>query len=149
MLSAVLLQHSYLYSSYDLGLFSFIVFLKIKPIVVRQVLDGRLIEVRTMGQLLLKRQKGGSDCLIAVAAQSRFNFPLFTTTGLWGHWLLMITGRLLMGDGRLKWFNCIIEVATQSRFNSPFFTTIISGHWLLAAQWRFNCIQSGMLIMLA
>ena len=26
--------------------------LKIKPIVVRQVLDGRSIEVRTMGQLL-------------------------------------------------------------------------------------------------
>ena len=43
--------------------------LKIKPIVVRQVLDGRLIKVRTMGQLSLERQKGGSDRLIAVAAQ--------------------------------------------------------------------------------
>ena len=69
MLSAVLLQHSYLYSSYDLGLFSFIAFLKIKPIVVRQVLDGRLIEVRTMEQLSLKRQKDGSDYSIAVGAQ--------------------------------------------------------------------------------
>ena len=52
-----------------LGLFSFIVFLKIKPIVVRQVLDGRLIEVRTMEQLSLKRQKDGSDYSIAVGAQ--------------------------------------------------------------------------------
>ena len=52
---------------------------------MRQVLDGRLIEVRTMGQLSLERQKGGSDCLIAVAAQWRFNFPLFTTTVISGH----------------------------------------------------------------
>ena len=52
---------------------------------MRQVLDGRLIEVRTMGQLSLERQKGGSDCLIAVAAQSRFNFPFFTATVISGH----------------------------------------------------------------
>ena len=45
------------------------ILLKIKPIVVRQVLDGRLIEVRTMARLSLKRQKDGSDCLIAVAAE--------------------------------------------------------------------------------
>ena len=71
------------------------------------------------------------DCIIEVAAQSRFNFPFFTTI-ISGHWLLMITGRL-MEDGGLKWFDCIIEVAAQSRFNFPFFSTIISGHWLLAA----------------
>ena len=72
------------------------------------------------------------DCIIVAAAQSRFNFPFFTTI-ISGHWLLMITGRLLMEDGGLKWFDCIIVAATQSKFNSSF----------------FNCIQSGMVIMYA
>ena len=44
--------------------------LKIKPIVVHQVLDDCLIEVRTMGQLALARQKGGSDCLINSGGRS-------------------------------------------------------------------------------
>ena len=99
--------------------------LKIKPIVARQVLDGRLIEVRTMARLSLKRQKDGSDCLIAVAAQQRFNFPFFTTTAISGHLLLVIIGRW-------KWFNCIFEVAAQSRFNFPvlhynYFGALITG----------------------
>ena len=36
---------------------------------VRQVLDGRLIELTTMEKLLLERQKGDRDRLIEVAAQ--------------------------------------------------------------------------------
>ena len=43
--------------------------LKIKPNLVRQVLDGSLIELTTMEKLLLERQKGGRDRLIEVAAQ--------------------------------------------------------------------------------
>ena len=40
-----------------------------------------------MGKLSLELQKGGSDRLIEVAAQKRFNFPFFTTI-ISGHWLL-------------------------------------------------------------
>ena len=40
-----------------------------------------------MGVLSLEQQKGGRDRLIEVAAQSRFNFPFFSTI-ISGHWLL-------------------------------------------------------------
>ena len=43
--------------------------LKIKLDLVRQVLDGSLIELTTMEKLLLERQKGDSDRLIEVAAE--------------------------------------------------------------------------------
>ena len=36
---------------------------------MREVLDGRLIELTTMEKLLLERQNGGRDRLIEVAAQ--------------------------------------------------------------------------------
>ena len=36
---------------------------------MRQVLDGRLIELTIMKKLLLERQEGGRDRLIEVAAQ--------------------------------------------------------------------------------
>ena len=53
--------------------------LKMQLNLVRQVLDGRLIEFTTMEKLQLEQQKGGRDRLIEVATQQRFNFPFFST----------------------------------------------------------------------
>ena len=50
-----------------------------------KVLDGRLIELKTMKELLLEGAKGGRRHSIVVAAKQRFNSPFFSTisSGLW------------------------------------------------------------------